>query len=90
MKRVDIVSRIFNKKYINYAIVFISIIYYIYLMFFSNVTLGTGKKELENMIMLIIPCFMLLFYSDSDNHTKIDIYYQKRAKNLIKLYRCLL
>jgi len=32
-------------------------------MFFSDVTLDTGKKELENMIMLAIPCFMLLFYS---------------------------
>lgn len=56
-------SKIFNKKYINNVIIFISIVYYIYLMFFSDVTLDTGKKELENMIMLAIPCFMLLFYS---------------------------
>ena len=56
-------SKLFNKKHINYAITFISIVYYIYLMFFSEVTLDTGKKELENMIMLALPCFMLLFYS---------------------------
>jgi len=79
MKRVDIVSRIFNKKYINYAIVFISIIYYIYLMFFSDVTLGTGKKELENMIMLAIPCFMLLFYS-------FNIKDKIERKNILMVY----
>lgn len=56
-------NKLFNKKYINYAITFITIVYYIYLMFFSDVTLDTGKKELENMIMLALSCFMLLFYS---------------------------
>ena len=60
-------NKIFSRKYINYAIVFISFVYYIYLMFFSDVTLDTGKKELENMIMLAIPCFMLLFYSFNIN-----------------------
>lgn len=72
-------SKIFNKKYINYAIVFISIIYYIYLMFYSNVTLDTGKKELENMIMLAIPCFMLLFYS-------FNIKDKIERKNIIMVY----
>ena len=72
-------SKIFNKKYINYAIVFISIIYYIYLMFFSDVTLDTGKKELENMIMLAIPCFMLLFYS-------FNIKDKIERKNIIMVY----
>lgn len=32
-------------------------------MFFSNVTLGTGKKELENIIILALPSFMILLYS---------------------------
>ena len=72
-------SKIFNKKYINYAIVFISIIYYIYLMFFSDVTLDTGKKELENMIMLAMPCFMLLFYS-------FNIKDKIERKNIIMVY----
>ena len=50
----DIVSKLFNKKHINYAITFISIVYYIYLMFFSDVTLDTGKKELENMTGMVV------------------------------------
>lgn len=72
-------SKIFNKKNINYIIVFISIIYYIYLMFFSNVTLDTGKKELENMIILAIPCFMLLFYS-------FNIKDKNKRKNILIVY----
>ena len=72
-------NKLLNKKYINYAITFISIVYYIYLMFFSDVTLDTGKKELENMIMLALPCFMLLFYSfnvkDKDECRRILITY---------------
>ena len=75
----DIVSKIFNRKYINYAVIFISFVYYIYLMFFLDVTLDTGKKELENMIMLAIPCFMLLFYSfnlkDKQERKRIIIIY---------------
>lgn len=72
-------SKIFNRKYINYAITFISIVYYIYLNFFSDVTLDTGKKELENIILLALPCFMLLFYSfnikDSNKRKRILITY---------------
>ena len=72
-------SRIFNKKNINCVVIIISIIYYIYLMFFSDVTLDTGKKELENMIMLALPCFMLLFYS-------FNIKDKIERKNIIKVY----
>lgn len=72
-------NKVFNKKYINSAIIIISIIYYIYLMFFSDVTLDTGKKELENMLMLALPCFMLLFYSfnvkDREERKRILIIY---------------
>ena len=48
-------------------------------MFFSDVTLDTGKKELENMIMLAIPCFMLLFYS-------FNIKDKIERKNIIMVY----
>jgi len=73
------VNKILNKKYINYVIIFISVVYYIYLMFFSEVTLDTGKKELENMIMLALPCFMLLFYS-------FDLKYKNERKSILITY----
>ena len=72
-------NKLLNKKYINYVIIFISIIYYIYLMFFSNVTLDTGKKELENMIILAIPCFILLFYS-------FNLKSKKERRNILSIY----
>ena len=72
-------KQIFCKKNINYVITFFSIAFYIYLMFFSNVTLDTGKKELENMIMLAIPCFILLFYS-------FNLKDQKERKNILVIY----
>lgn len=72
-------SKLFNKKYINYVILFTSIIFYIFLMFFSDITLDTGKKELENVIILALPCFMLLFYSfnikDKEERKRIIIIY---------------
>ena len=52
-----------NNKYINILIVFISTVLYIFLMFVSNVTLDTGKKELENVILLALPCLILFVYS---------------------------
>ena len=52
-----------NKKYINYIVVVISFVFYLFMMFNLDITLDTGKKELENMIILALPCFMLLFYS---------------------------
>lgn len=48
-------------------------------MFFSNVTLDTGKKELENMIMLAVPCFMLLFYS-------FNLKDKKERRNILIIY----
>jgi len=71
--------KIFHKKNINYVITFFSIAFYIYLMFFSNVTLDTGKKELENMIMLAIPCFILLVYS-------FNLKDEKERRNILILY----
>ena len=58
-------NKIFNKKYINILVIIISILLYVYMMFFSEIILDTGKKELENILLLALPCFMLLFYSFS-------------------------
>ena len=58
-------NRLFNKRNINILAIVSSIILYVFIMFFSDITLDTGKKELENIIILAIPCFMLLFYSFS-------------------------
>lgn len=72
-------KKIFNKEIINYSIMILSFIFYIFMMFNSDITLGTGKKELENMIILAVPCFMLLFYSfsikDKVERKKISIIY---------------
>ena len=72
-------KKIFNKEIINYFILILSFIFYIFMMFNSDITLGTGKKELENMIILALPCFMLLFYSfnikDKVERKKILIIY---------------
>ena len=57
----------------------LSFIFYIFVMFNTDITLGTGKKVLENMIILALPCFMLLFYSfnvnDKTERKKILIIY---------------
>lgn len=72
-------NRVFNKRNINFLIIVSSIILYVFIMFFSDITLDTGKKELENIIILAIPCFMLLFYSlsfsDINRRKKILIIY---------------
>lgn len=72
-------KKIFNKEIINYSILILSFIFYIFMMFNSDITLGTGKKELENMLILALPCFMLLFYSfnikDKVERKKILIIY---------------
>ena len=52
-----------NKKIKNNILLIITLILYIYMMFFSNIEVGTGKKELENILILAIPCF--IFFVDS-------------------------
>lgn len=58
------------KRNINYIIIILSSILYIYMMFASDIKLGTGRKELENILILAIPCFMLLMYSLNTNNKK--------------------
>lgn len=67
------------KKIINTLIILTAIILYVYLMFFSNITLGTGKKELENVLLLAAPCFLLLF-------TSFEIKEIKPRNNILKIY----
>lgn len=68
-----------TKKYINYIITILSSILYIFIMFKLDVILGTGRKELENILILAIPCFMLLVYSlklkDKKERKQILIFY---------------
>lgn len=47
----------------NIFLLFVSILFYTYIMFFSEISLGTGKKELENLIILVIPCIIYLMQS---------------------------
>ena len=72
-------NKIVTIKNINYLILITSFTFYIFMMFKSDITLGTGKKELENMIILALPCLMLLFYSfnikDKVERKKILIIY---------------
>ena len=72
-------NKIFNSKNINYLVLLISLIFYIFMMFNSDITLDTGKKELENILILAIPCFMLLTYSlntkDKSERKQILIFY---------------
>ena len=47
-------------------------------MFFSEISLGTGKKELENLVILVIPCLIYLMQSFkifSVEDRKIYLYY---------------
>lgn len=56
----------------------VSIIFYVYIMFISEINLGTGKKELENIILLMIPCFIFLvksFKISNINEKKRYLYY---------------
>jgi len=63
----------------NWILILIGVISYIYIMFFSNIELGTGKKELENIFVLAIPCFILLIQSfkikDKKERKKYLFYY---------------
>lgn len=47
----------------NLIFLLITILFYIYIMFISELDAGTGKKELENIIILAIPCFIFLMQS---------------------------
>lgn len=51
-----------NKK-IELTVLFSSALLYIYIMFISGMDAGTGKKELENIIIFIIPCFIYFINS---------------------------
>jgi len=63
------------KRNINHIIIILSSILYIFMMFASDIKLGTGRKELENILILAIPCFMLLTYSlnTNDKQTRIKV-----------------
>lgn len=62
----------------SYILLTITIVLYIYIMFFSNIETGTGKKELENILILAIPCFIFLVDSlgiKSNEERKKYLYY---------------
>lgn len=59
------------KKKINLIITILSCLIYVLVMFIFDINLGTGKKELENILIIIFPCLMLLFYL---------LYYEKDKK----------
>ena len=66
------------KKYLNIAILVISIILFILLTFVIDLDLGTGHKELENVILLALPCFLFFIISFNmrkDDRKKILIIY---------------
>lgn len=50
------------KKKINLIITILSCLIYVLVMFIFDINLGTGKKELENILIIIFPCLMFLFY----------------------------
>ena len=64
------------KKKINLIITILSCLIYVLVMFIFDINLGTGKKELENILIIIFPCLMFLFYL---------LYYEK-DKNIIWYY----
>ena len=64
------------KKKINLIITILSCLIYVLVMFIFDINLGTGKKELENIFIIIFPCLMFLFYL---------LYYEK-DKNIIWYY----
>ena len=59
------------KKKINLIITILSCLIYVLVMFIFDINLGTGKKELENILIIIFPCLMFLFYL---------LYYEKDKK----------
>lgn len=50
------------KKKINLIITILSCLIYVLVMFIFDINLGTGKKELENIFIIIFPCLMFLLY----------------------------
>lgn len=50
-------------KFINILLIIVSIFVYLYITFFVDIDLGSGHKELENIMLLGIPCFMVFLYS---------------------------
>ena len=64
------------KKKVNLFITILSCLIYVLVMFIFDINLGTGKKELENILIIIFPCLMFLFYL---------LYYEK-DKNIIWYY----
>ena len=69
------------KKMLNIAILVISIILFILLTFVIDLDLGTGHKELENVILIALPCF--IYFVTSFNEKKED-----RKKILIVYLVC--
>ena len=59
------------KKKVNLFITILSCLIYVLVMFIFDINLGTGKKELENILIIISPCLMFLFYL---------LYYEKDKK----------
>lgn len=69
------------KNYLNIAILVISIILFILLTFVIDLDLGTGHKELENVILIALPCF--IYFVTSFNKKK-----EYRKKILIVYLVC--
>ena len=69
------------KKYLNIFIIVMCIILFILLTFVIYLDLGTGHKELENVILIALPCFV--YFVTSFNKKKED-----RKKILIVYLVC--
>ena len=69
------------KKYLSLAILIISIILFILLTFVIDLDLGTGHKELENVILIALSCFIFLI-------TSFNIKKEDRKKILIVYLVC--
>ena len=69
------------KKYLNIFIIVMCIILFIFLTFVIDLDLGTGHKELENVILIALPCF--IYFVTSFNEKKED-----RKKILILYLVC--
>ncbi len=54
----------------NILIASFGIILYLFLLFYSPLEFGTGYKELENVILLAIPCILFLLFSFTTNNNK--------------------
>lgn len=66
------------KKYLNIAIFIIDIVLYVLLTFSIDLDLGTGHKELENIFLMALPCFVFLitsFNTKKEDRKKILIVY---------------